>query len=172
MDDRDLTHRVAEAIVGFSLHSVLAVLAAPAVGLVFSALFRVIIGPMSPAMSADLKIAFLVVPLIVIASFAVPRLAGWSAPWVGVPGVLLFWIGARDLLKYWSPSSHQTRIDALLSQLFCIRSGCSETEGLDALLFGWPSFCLVIYSLCSLVVLGMTRRQSSHPHTVIQSSGT
>lgn len=166
-DRQDPTRRWAELVVGFALHSVLATLGAATAGLVLYVVFRTVLGPVSPAV--NLKILFLSISIVFIGAIAVPRWCGRSAPWVGIPGLFLLWLGAHDLLKFWSPDwSHQTRGDYLLSQLFCIRSGCGATEGLYALLFGWPSFCLLAYSVSSVLILAMTRKIVTAPRTAVE----
>ena len=85
---------------------------------------------------------------------ASPLLASSSAPFVGLLGLAALCIGAHELSHGWSPTwSHQTLKDYLLSQLFCLGSGCHDSEGLYALFFGLPFLGLTSYSLGSLVAL-------------------
>ena len=86
--------------------------------------------------------------------FLTPFLLGSSAPFVGLLGLAALCIGAHELWHGWSPTwSHQTLKDYLLSQLFCLGSGCHDSEGLYAFFFGWPFLSLTSYSLGSLVAL-------------------
>jgi len=107
--------------------------------------------------------AELVLPVItstLIAAFAAPRWFRCSAPWVGLLEFAAIYIGFRELYGGWSPTwSHQTRANYVLSQLFGTGQGCSDSECLYLLFFGYPFLCLTAYSAVSLIALGLTHKR-------------
>ena len=95
-----------------------------------------------------------------VAVFATRRFYGRSAPWVGLLGLTTLFMGWQELWFGWSPTwSHQTRIDYVLSQLFGLSSGCSDSECLYMLFFTFPFVCLTAYSLAALITLRFIRSE-------------
>jgi hypothetical protein len=151
-DNRAGVHR----IFSFVFHAILASAGSVAFGL----LLGFLIDFMRPGLFKHLEIVPFIAASAFLAQFATPRWCGRSAPWVGVLALIIFGIGGQELARSWSPSwSHQARMDYVLSQLFCIKGGCSDSEGLYALLYGWPSLCVGAYSLASLFALRFGKGQ-------------
>lgn len=146
----DWGERAARSIFGFAFHLFLATAGSVGLGLLLAYLINAI----APGIARHVEIVPFVAAGAMLASFATPRFCGRSAPWVGIVGLGALVLGLHDLLRYWSPSwSHQTRLHYVLSQLFCLGSGCGDSEGLYALLFGIPFLVLCTYSVVSMVAL-------------------
>ena len=150
------------AVVGFAFHVVMGT----AGTFILAALIRRTIGFLT---ERHLKDADFVLPIVVSGAVlglsVAPRLAGRVAPFVGLIGVAALVAGVHDFWRGWGTWSHQSRIDYVLSQLFCVGSGCGDSDGLGALFYGWPFLCLTSYSLGSLaalITLRIARPQVSH----------
>jgi hypothetical protein len=155
-DPEDKGARV-HPILGFAFHALLA----SAGTLAFGLLLGYLIGAVRPGLLKNREIVAFIAASALLALFATPRRCSRSAPWVGVLALIAFGTGAQELARTWSPAwSHQTRMDFVLSQLFCINEGCSDSEGLYALLFGWPCLCFGAYSLASLFALPLAKDQN------------
>lgn len=155
MSCRTESESATEKLVGFALHAVLGTLGSLLLGSVIS------LGIDAIASGRDRQVKFLpfIVASALLASFATSRWFSRSAPWVGLLGLAALCLGVQELAREWSPSwSHQTRGNYVLSQLFCVGSGCGDSEGLYALLSGWPFACLTTYSLVALITLRLTRK--------------
>jgi hypothetical protein len=143
-------------ILGFAFHAFLASVGSIGFGL----LLGTFIGVVWPGLFKHIEIVPFIAASTFLALFAAPRWCGRSAPWVGVLALVVLGTGTQELARGWSPSwSHQTRIDYVLSQLFCIKGGCSDSEGLYALRFGWPGLCFAAYSVASIFALRFGKGQ-------------
>lgn len=150
----DPAERTARAIFGFAFHTILA----SAGSIVGGVLILHAINAAVPGLARNAELLPFILSSALLAAFATPRWLGSCAPWVGILGLLALYVGAHELIHGWSPTcSHQTRSDYVLSQLFCVKAGCSDSEGLYALFFGWPFLCLTTYALASIVALRLTR---------------
>src|SRR5579864_241914 len=149
----DPAERISRWIFGFAFHAFLATAGSIAVGM----LIAFAVGALAPGVTRHVGLFPFIVASALLASFAT-KWCGKCAPWVGILGLIALCLGAHELWHGWSPSwSHQSRADYVLSQLFCIGTGCSDSEGLYALIFGWPSLSLITYSMFSLIALVIRR---------------
>ena len=114
---------------------------------------RATVGRMHHLSSSEDLVTFIISGAL-LGLFLTPFFLPISAPFVGLLGLATLFIGAHELWHGWSLTwSHQTLKAYLLSQLFCLGSGCSDSEGLYAFFFGWPFLGLTSYSIGSLVAL-------------------
>jgi hypothetical protein len=162
--ETDWGEQVARSIFGFALHAILGSLGSFALGLLVNAGLCAIV---KPANNDSLLFVSLIISSALIVFLLRFRAGDWvsrrwfslTAPWVGLLGLAALGFGAQDLMREWSPTwSHETRYAYVLSQLFCVGSGCSATEGLSAALFGWPFVSWTSYSFASCVALWISRK--------------
>jgi hypothetical protein len=150
--------KAARGFLGIAFHTFVGTVGSP----LLAVLLQVAIGR-GHRVSDAVSIVSLLISGALLGLFFTPLLLSRSAPFVSLLGLAALWIGAHELWHAWSPTwSHQTQKDYLLSQLFCLGSGCSDSEGMYALFFGWPFLCLTSYSLGSLVALLAVRSKRAN----------
>jgi hypothetical protein len=146
-------------LAGTGVHLVFCLFGSTVLTLVVSA----IIGAVSPWTAKGTELVVPVLAGALLASFAAPRWFHGSAPLVGIFGLLALFVGGLELYRGWSPTwSHQTRHDYVLSQLFGSWPGCSDSECLYLLFFGYPFLCLTTYGVASVIALALSRKDRAN----------
>jgi len=160
MNSRTSRSGTATVLLGIVLHTAIGLFG----GFTLGFTLNFIVGFLARGASSDIRTLAEFIPFVVsgafLGMFATRRWCSRSAPWVGLLGLAALVAGGQELWFGWSPTwSHQTRIDHVLSQLFGVSGGCSDSECLYMLFFSLPFVILTAYSITASITLRFLQRQ-------------